>query len=350
MSNILVINAGSTSLKYVLFDGERQKQSSGTIREIGTLVQSHDVAWQMMLDELNGAADLMAVGHRIVHGGEEFFEPLIVNEIIIRRLERYNELAPLHNPPGLACLRASLKNLGQNIPNVAVFDTGWFADLPEVVRHYALPAALTKKYHLRRFGFHGISHQSVAEQAAQVLGQDLKKLNLITIHLGGGASMAAIQRGRPIDTSMGFTPMEGLVMMTRCGDIDPAIPLYLQQQGRMTANQVYRLLNHESGMTALSGIADGMLKIEAAAKAGDKRAAAALDFYAYRIKKYLGAYWAILNQVDALVFTGAIGEGSEYIRSLVLKDLALAQGVRVLHFSPEEESLIAWETLKLVKQ
>lgn len=350
MSNILVINAGSTSLKYALFDAERQKQISGTIREIGTLVKNHDIAFQMMLDELNGAADLTAVGHRIVHGGEEFYEPLMVNEIIIRRLERYNELAPLHNPPGLACLRASLKNLGQTIPNVAVFDTGWFANLPEVARHYALPASLTKKYHLRRFGFHGISHQSVAEQAAASLGQELKKLNLITVHLGGGASITAIKAGRPIDTSMGFTPMEGLVMMTRCGDIDPAIPLYLQKQAKLTPDQVYQLLNHESGMTALTGIGDGMLKIEEAAKSGSRPARAALDFYTYRIKKYLGAYWAILGRVDAVVFTGAIGEGSEYIRQLALKDFPLLQGAKVMHFAPEEENLIARETLKLIRQ
>ncbi len=350
MNNILVINAGSTSLKYILFDRELNQKSAGTIREIGTLVKNHDMAFQMMLDDLNGEADLMAIGHRIVHGGEEFFDPLIANEIIIRRLERYNDLAPLHNPPGLACLRASLKNLGQNIPNVAVFDTGWFANLPAVARHYALPADLEEKYHLRRFGFHGISHQSVAQQAAQELEQDLNKLNLITIHLGGGASVAAIKAGQPIDTSMGFTPMEGLVMMTRCGDIDPAIPLYLQKQAKMSAEQVYQLLNRESGMTALSGIKDGMLKIEEAAKSGEAKALAALDFYAYRLKKYLGAYFAVLNRVDALVFTGAIGEGSEYIRQLVLKDLALARGIKVLHFAPKEEVLIARETLKLAER
>ncbi len=348
MNNTLVINAGSTSLKYVLFDRDLQKQTSGTIREIGKLVKNHDVAFQMMLDDLNGTADLAAIGHRVVHGGDEFFEPLVVNEIIAQRLERYNQLAPLHNPPGLACLRASLKNLGENVPNVAVFDTGWFADLPEVARHYALPPALTKKYHLRRFGFHGISHQSVAQQAAQALHRDLAKLNLITIHLGGGASVTAVKNGRPIDTSMGFTPMEGLVMMTRCGDLDPAIPLYLQKNANLSADQVYQLLNRESGMTALSGINDGMLKIEDAAKRGNASARSALDFYAYRIKKYLGAYFAILNRVDALVFTGAIGQGSAYIRQLVVSGLSLVQGVAILYFAPEEEQLIARETMKLI--
>lgn len=350
MSNILVINAGSTSLKYVLFDQDLQKQSSGTIREIGTLVKNHDIAFQMMLDELNGAADLAAIGHRIVHGGDEFFKPSIVNEIIVDRLEAYNQLAPLHNPPGLACLRASLQNLGKNIPNVAVFDTGWFADLPPVARHYALPAELTEKYHLRRFGFHGISHQSVAQQAAAALKRDLAELNLITIHLGGGASVAAVKNGRPIDTSMGFTPMEGLVMMTRCGDLDPAIPLYLQKNANLSADQVYELLNRQSGMTALSGIGEGMLKIQEAAQAGNKTARAALEFYVYRIKKYLGSYFAVLNRVDALVFTGAIGQGSSLVREQVMAGLSLARGVLVLHFAPEEESLIARETIKLINK
>jgi acetate kinase len=342
MGNYLIINAGSTSLKYALLGGrDLVVQKQAVIENIGTKVCDHSRAFSMMLQALGEVKDLRAVGHRLVHGGAEFTAPTRLDNEIICRLEKYNELAPLHNPAGLACARAGLETFGREIPNVAVFDTAFYKDLPAVAYSYALPETLVSQYGIRRFGFHGLAHHSVCLQAADKLKKSLADLNLITVHLGGGASITAVRKGQAVDTSMGFTPTEGLVMMTRCGDIDPAIPWYLQKQAGLSAAQVHETLNTKSGLLGLTGIATGMLDILQAAKTGDTKARRALDLYAYRIKKYIGSYLAVLGNIDALVFTGAIGDGSVEIRRLVTKDLALLKNVPVLHFPPQEEQIIA---------
>ncbi len=351
MESILVINAGSTSLKYVQLDfGNLEVVKQEVIRNIGTKVPDHNAAWQQMMKDLGDNLNLKAVGHRLVHGGTEFVEPTLLNEEILSRLARYNELAPLHNPPGLACIEASFQNLGTDIPNIAVFDTAFYKDLPELAYRYALPPDLMKKYGIRRFGFHGISHHSVSLQAAAKLGKDISELNLITIHLGGGASMTAVQKGKAVDTSMGFTPIEGLVMMTRSGDIDVTIPLYLQRKEGMSVDEVYHMLNKESGMCGLSGICSGMIEIQDAARSGNKMAQFALDYYAYHIRKYIGSYLAVLGSVDSIVFTGAIGYGSQTVRDLVTKDFEMIKNIPIHHFQPEEEKLIARDIIKLLQK
>lgn len=349
MKSILVINAGSTSLKYVQLQADNlEAVKSDVIRDIGTKVASHNDAWQKMMGDLGDDLDLAAVGHRLVHGGTEFVEPTILNDEVLEKLAKYNELAPLHNPPGLACIKASFKNLGGDIPNIAVFDTAFYKDLPEIAYRYALPPEMMKKHDIRRFGFHGISHHSVSLQAAAKLQKDLSELNLITIHLGGGASMTATRKGTAVDTSMGFTPMEGLVMMTRSGDIDASIPLFLQEKEKMSASQIYDILNKKSGVCALAGIAEGMLEIEAAADQGNKDAEFAISHYVYHIRKYLGSYLAVLGKVDAIVFTGAIGFGSQKIRNLVTSDFPFLENIPVYHFEPQEEQLIAREIKKII--
>lgn len=349
MGNYLIINAGSTSLKYALLGGdELTPLKQGVIENIGTEVCDHSQAFSKMLSVLGEIKDLRAVGHRLVHGGAEFTKPTRLDETAICCLEKYNELAPLHNPAGLACARAGLKTFGKDIPNVAVFDTAFFRDLPPAAYSYALPAALVAQYGIRRFGFHGLAHHSVCLQAAEKLNKPLAKINLITIHLGGGASITAVRKGQAVDTSMGFTPTEGLVMMTRCGDLDPTIPWYLQKQAGLSAAQVHETLNNKSGMLGLTGITTGMLDILQAVKAGDVQARQALELYVYRIKKYIGSYLAILGKIDALVFTGAIGDGSVEIRSLVTKNLILLKDVPVFHFPPQEEQLMARQLMEFL--
>ena len=260
MKTVLIINSGSTSLKYKLFSvPSLNEKAEGNISNIGekkSQIKNHDQAFRVMLLELQkeyiNLDEIVAVGHRVVHGGEEFVKPTVVNSRVLKRLAYYNKLAPLHNPHNLSGIRAS-NNLLKKVPDVAVFDTAFHRTLPKKASRYAVPNEYYKKFHLRRFGFHGISHQYVADVAAKKLKKPLSKLKIITCHLGGGASITAINKGKSVDTSMGFTPLEGLVMMTRSGDLDPSIPLYLEKQLKKSPNQIDHLLNFESGLLGLSG-------------------------------------------------------------------------------------------------
>jgi len=348
MHQILVLNSGSTSLKFKLFNKKLKVLREDNIENIGLdKIKNHKQALELILEKID-SQKIKIVGHRVVHGGREFFEPTSVTERIIKRLEKYSLLAPLHNPANILGIKASIKLLPK-IPNIACFDTSFFKNLPERAKIYALPLKFYKKYGIRRFGFHGLSHQYAAEVAAKKLKKPLSKLKLITCHLGGGSSITAIKNGKPIDTSMGFTPMEGLVMMTRIGDIDPGIIIYLMSNSKYQISNVsdlIRLLNYKSGMKGLSGISKDMREILKAARIENKKACLALEIYSYQIKKYIGAYFAILGGLDALIFTGAIGYGSRIIRKMVTKDLSILRGVKILAVKSDEELIIAKEVLK----
>lgn len=264
-------------------------------------------------------ADIPAIGHRVVHGGETFQAPTIINETVIREIEKNTPLAPLHNPPNLTGIRVARSIFPQSV-QVAVFDTSFHQTIPRHAYIYALPYSLYADHRVRRYGFHGSSHAFVAECTAGFLNRPLDNLNLITLHLGNGASACAIQNGRCMDTSMGLTPLEGLVMGTRTGDVDPAIPFFLSKHLNMPLDRIDSLLNKESGLKGLCGENDMRTILEKAGQ-GDEPAQLALSVYTYRIKKYIGAYMAVLGRLDALVFTGGIGENAPLVRELCLKDL-----------------------------
>ncbi|MBU4332754.1 acetate/propionate family kinase [Patescibacteria group bacterium] len=344
-SSILVINTGSTSLKYKLFDLESFRVLA--LNDFAG-VENHDEAIKQALREIGNLSTLVAIGHRVVHGGAEFSEPTEIIKDNIGRLEAYNKLAPLHNPYNIAGIRACLEYL-PGIPNIAVFDTAFFKDLPDKAKIYAIPFEFYKEHGIQRFGFHGISHKFVAQQAAEKLGKPLSKINLITCHLGGGASITAIRQGKPVDTSMGYTPLEGLVMMTRPGDIDAGIVLHLKNS--MNGNDkgmVSGLLNRTSGIKGICGIGDYLDLLEAV-KRKDSRALLAFNIFVYRIQKYLGAYLAILGGVDAIVFTGKIGAGKPITKEKITKNLKVLRGVKILVIPSDEELMIAREVSEALK-
>jgi len=270
---------------------------------------------------ISTASELSAIGHRVVHGGEKFKQPTLIDEGVLMAIEKMIPLAPLHNPANLMGIQEAIK-FAQDIPQVAVFDTAFHQSIPAHAFLYAIPQELYKQEHIRRYGFHGTSHYYVAKQAAKFLNKPLHSLNLITLHLGNGGSVTAIKQGKSIDTSMGMTPLEGLVMGTRSGDIDPAIPFYLNQNCAMSSEDINTLLNKDSGLKGICGEND-MRTIHEMADKGNKDAQLAIDMYCYRIKKYIGSYFAVLGSVDALVFTGGIGENDSQIRKLICDDLAL---------------------------
>ena len=263
--------------------------------------------------------DLYGIGHRVVHGGERFQKPTVISEEVVAAIRELVPLAPLHNPANLLGIEV-LRESFPRVPQVAVFDTMFHQTLAPRAFHYALPYELYEKHRVRRYGFHGTSHAYVAREAARHLGRALEETNLITLHLGNGASAAAIRNGRSIDTSMGLTPLEGLVMGTRCGDLDPALHFYLLRETGMSPNELEGLLNSQSGLQGICGVGD-MREILGREEQGDDRARLAVDLFCYRIKKYIGAYLAILGRVDAVVFTGGIGENAPVIREKVLSGL-----------------------------
>ncbi len=327
---VLVINAGSSSIKFELFDMPAERVlASGLVERIGEAdIPDHAVGLQRVLDALCGADaplerldEIGAVGHRVVHGGETFAETVRITPEVELAIEANIPLAPLHNPANLLGIQVARRALPA-VPQVAVFDTAFHQTMPPRAYLYALPADLYEQHGVRRYGFHGTSHRFVAERAAALLGRPLGELNLISCHLGNGASVCAVQRGRSVDTSMGMTPLEGLIMGTRCGDLDPAVPLFLQQHLGLEAVDVDHLLNKRSGMLGASEISNDLREIEQAAREGDEQAALALEMYAYRIRKYVGAYTAALGTVDALVFTAGVGENSDTVRAMVLEGLA----------------------------
>ena len=348
-TKIGVINCGSSSIKYEVFDRkERIKLATGLVERIGSAegrmrqsrrqvdgsfdekvftkpLADHDEAFSFMAEMnrenriIRDDAELFCIGHRVVHGGERFREPALIDDAVVAAIRSLIPLAPLHNPANLLGIEAARRRF-PGIPQVAVFDTAFHHTLPPAAYRYALPREFYEQQQVRRYGFHGSSHAHVAREAARFLGQPLEALNLITLHLGNGASAAAIQGGKSIDTSMGMTPLEGLVMGTRSGDLDPAIPFYLIRQLALTPEQVENLLNKESGLKGICGHGD-MREIQQRAGEGDEQATLAFEMFCYRVKKYIGAYLAVLDRLDAIVFTGGIGENSAVVRSAVCNGL-----------------------------
>lgn len=345
--SILVINAGSTSLKYVLF--KNGKETDRGVFEIKD--GDYEKAIKQLLRKQSNLQEITAVGHRVVHGGSKFIEPTVLDENVISQIEEFNDLAPLHNPYNIACAKIVQEYL-PDIPHVAVFDTAFFSDLPLQAKIYALPKEITEKYKIYRYGFHGLSHEYAMNKAAENLGRDAGQINLITCHLGGGGSIAAIKKGKPVDISMGWTPMEGLVMMTRSGDLGPGIVLELLKilPGEITEEKIDHLadlLNHHSGIKGLSGIND-FQELLKQFSLGDEEAKLAFDVFIYRIVKYIGAYWAALEgQVDAVVFTGAIGAGNPITRNRIISKLKFLSGIEFLAIKTDEELTIYKNIIKL---
>lgn len=346
--NILVINSGSSSLKYQMFDMKRELQiAKGKVERIGsesalisqqdgsghelTLVQeimTHSEAISLMLRLLTNpvtgvirsVSDIHGVGHRVVHGGEVFTSEVVINAGVKREIKRLYDVAPLHNPAHMVGITAVEEHL-PDVPQVAVFDTAFHQTLPPKAYLYPIPRVLHRKYGIRRYGFHGTSHEYVSRRAALLLGKSISLLNMVTCHIGNGVSCTAIEGGRSVDTSMGMTPLEGLMMGTRSGDIDPAILPYLMMKEELTLHEISSMLNKHSGLLGISGISSDVREIQEAASQGQASAILALEMYEYRIRKYIGAYAAAMNGLDAIVFTGGVGENSSYLRHQITKRL-----------------------------
>lgn len=391
---VLVLNCGSSSLKYQLIDMQnenvlasglcerigidgRLKHKGKEVYEIETSMNNHTDAIKMVIDALLDAnhgvisdiKEINAVGHRVVHGGEYFTKSVVVTDEVIKAIEDCISLAPLHNPANLMGIKAC-ENLIPGISQVVVFDTAFHQTMPEKAYLYGIPYELYEKYKIRRYGFHGTSHKYVSERAANILGKDIKDLKIITCHLGNGGSVAAIGGGKSLDTSMGFTPLEGLIMGTRCGDIDPAVVSFIMEKEGLSSKEIDDLMNKKSGVLGLSGVSSDFRDIEAAAEQGNKRAQVALDSFHYRVAKYIGEYTSTLNGVDAIVFTAGLGENSKssrkeicnYLKWLGIElddeknairgeeiDITLPSSkVRVLVIPTNEELVIARDTKELL--
>ena len=375
---VLVLNSGSSSLKYQLFDmAERTLVAQGAaerIGEPGSDVSDHAAALDriagLAADEAGDGRDLVGIGHRVVHGGEAFREPCLIDKRVIEAIRGLSPLAPLHNPANLLGIEVAMARR-PDVPQVAVFDTAFHHSIPPHAYRYAVPEKWYESYGVRRYGFHGTSLAYVAKQAAHELHRPLGELNLIVLHLGNGASVTAIANGKSIDTSMGMTPLEGLVMGTRSGDLDPGVIVHMACQAGMTVEDIGEILNGESGLSGLCGVGDvrDVLKREAA---GDTRARLALDVYTYRMRKYIGAYMAALGHVDGIVFTAGVGENSADIRERACEGLeglgiqldearnrASAKRVRPIHregapvavlvVPTNEELEIAEQTLRCIR-
>ena len=313
--HILVVNCGSSSLKASIVDAvSGQAISASTIERIGETVPNHAAAIDAALATLVGdGVEIRGVGHRVVHGGEFFSRPTVIDDAVVEKIEALTPLAPLHNPANAQGIRAARAAL-PHLTHVAVFDTAFHSTLPNRAKHYALPEKLAKKHGIRRYGFHGPSHGYVANLAAEFLEAKLQDLRVITCHLGNGASVAAVEYGRSVETSMGLTPLEGLVMGTRSGDLDPGALLFLAREEGLDIDGIDHLLNRESGLKGLSGVSNDMRDIEERAAEGDRDCRMALNVFAHRLRKYIGAYAAVMGGVDAIVFTAGIGENSALLR------------------------------------
>ena len=399
---ILILNCGSSSLKYQLIDSDTEEVlAKGIAERIGVVggrgkmvhetaagrrieldadMADHDQAVDRMFELLadpesgvvGGMDEISAVGHRVVHGGERFVESTLITEEILKEIDKLSELAPLHNPPNLEGIRACRRVMPQ-APQVAVFDTAFHATMPDYAYTYALPYQYYTDHGVRRYGFHGTSHRYVTAQAQSMLadaGRDPKSTRIVTCHLGNGCSMTAVVGGTVIDTSMGMTPAEGLVMGTRSGDLDPAIPLYLANELDASPDDIDDLINKESGLLGVSGVSSDMRDVQRAAREGNPRAKLALTIFCYRIKKYIGSYAAAMGGLDAIVFTGGIGENSADVRAAVCDnmeflgieldpeknadlsgpaDISKPSGaVRILLVPTNEERMIARDTAEVV--
>jgi len=343
---ILVLNAGSSSLKFKLFESKQLSTVAGGLierigEEIGAatlnivsppstikrelVVEDHSQALRQMASMLKECGclvslnELTAIGHRVVHGGEEFWQPTLINKQVIKTIRELIPLAPLHNPVNLSGIEIAIKQ-APKVAQVAVFDTAFHHSIPKYAYLYALPYDLYKNHKIRRYGFHGSSHSYVSKQAAKHLGLKANEIRAISLHLGAGASASAIKKGKSIDTSLGMTPLEGLIMGTRSGDLDPAIPLFLSRELGMSTDEIDTLLNKKSGLKGICGNND-MRSISENADKGDERSRIAIEMFAYRAKKYIGAYLAVLAHTDAIIFTGGIGENAANVRAAILSGL-----------------------------
>ncbi|MBK4212673.1 acetate kinase [Bacillus safensis] len=345
MSKIIAINAGSSSLKFQLFDmPEETVLTKGLVERIGmdnsiftisvdgekktevTDIPDHAVAVKMLLEKLTefhiikDFNEIDGVGHRVVHGGEKFSDSVVLTDEVINDIDQLSELAPLHNPANVVGIKA-FKQILPDVPAIAVFDTAFHQTMPEQSYLYSLPYDYYKNFGIRKYGFHGTSHKFVTERAAELLGRPLEELRLISCHLGNGASIAAVEGGKSIDTSMGFTPLAGVAMGTRSGNIDPALIPFIMEKTGHTAEEVLSTLNKKSGLLGVSGLSSDLRDIEEATEEGNDRAEVALDIFASRIHKYIGSYAARMNGVDAIIFTAGIGENSSEVRARVLRGL-----------------------------
>ena len=350
---VLVVNCGSSSIKYQLYqmpartvlakglverigepDAAIEHQYEDQTRRLEGEIANHEEGMALILESLLGdggavirdITEIGAVGHRVVHGGEQFTGSVLIDEKVIESIESFADLAPLHNPPNLTGIRAAMLEL-PDVPQVACFDTAFHTTIPQVAYLYALPLELYEKFGIRRYGFHGTSHRFVARRAAQRLGRQKYDINCITCHLGNGCSITAVRDGHSVDTSMGLTPLEGLVMGTRSGDFDPAILFHLAGKG-YDVTALNRLCNKESGMLGLSGLSNDVRTLAKHAAEGHEGAKLAIDVFAYRLRKYIGAYSAVLGRVDAVVFTGGIGENAADVRAGICSDLE-QQGIEI---------------------
>ena len=356
--NILVINCGSSSLKYKLYNFSNQSLvAKGVINHIGeknSSVKDHNQALKIAYKDLVGkkaiknSKEIKGVGHRVVHGAEEFKQPCIINKKVVGKIKECIKLAPLHNPVNLAGIKAAQKLFPQ-AKHVAVFDTAFHQSIPDYAYFYGLPFAYYKKYRVRKYGFHGTSHQFIALKAAEELNKPLKSLKLITCHLGNGCSVSAVDRGKSVDTSMGFTPLEGLIMGTRCGDIDPALVLYLMRKEKLKDLQMDKILNKKSGLLGVSGVSNDYRLIKDAARRGNKRAKLALEMFIYRLKKYIGAYYFIMGGADAIILTAGIGENDKDLARRIKKAVKkIDSKIKVLTIPTDEESMIAHLTYQII--
>ena len=345
---IFVVNCGSSSIKYQLIEMEKEAVlAKGLVERIGTDgsvlkhtatgkhtvdlpgdIPTHAAGIQLILKALTNPeygvitdmSDIDAVGHRVVHGGERFADSVLITQDVLKGIEACAEIAPLHNPPNLHGINACMEIM-PTTPQVAVFDTAFHQTLPKIAYLYGLPYEMYVKYGLRRYGFHGTSHKYVAQVAAAMMQEHMTDLRIITCHLGNGASIAAIKYGKSIDTSMGYTPLEGLIMGTRSGEMDPAIIPFLMEKENMTAPQIDDYLNRRSGMLGISGLSSDFRDLESAANRGDERSQLAIDLFAYKVKKYIGGYVAAMGGVDAIVFTAGLGENSPFMRDKICNGL-----------------------------
>ncbi|MDO5715110.1 MAG: acetate kinase [Tissierellia bacterium] len=396
--NILIINCGSSSLKYQLIEmnGE-QVLAKGLVERIGiegsrikhetigkekqeieTHLENHKEALKLVIQSLtdveygaiSSLEEIAAVGHRVVHGGEDFSDAVIIDDRVLKAIEKNAELAPLHNPPNIMGIKACMKLLPE-VPEVAVFDTAFHQTMPEVNYLYALPYEYYEKYRIRKYGFHGASHQYITTRASEILNMELDQINLITCHLGNGSSVACIEGGKSLDTSMGFTPLEGLAMGTRCGDLDPAIIPYIMKKEHLGPDQMEIILNKESGVYGVSGVSSDFRDIEDVADE-NYRAQLALDIFVQDVRKYIGAYFVELDHVDAIIFTAGVGENSKEMREDIVAGLASLgvkidpelndfrgkeriistedSSVKVMVIPTNEELMIARETERLTDQ
>ncbi|MCD6202109.1 MAG: acetate kinase [Bacteroidales bacterium] len=396
---IIVLNCGSSSIKYQLIDMEREEVlAKGVVEKIGlhgSFLKNHrDDGDEVMLEgeiydhqqgieyvlgvltsdkhgSLKSFDDINAVGHRVVHGGEKFKSSVLITQEVIAKMQEVADLAPLHNPANLKGIFA-MQDLLPHVPQVGVFDTAFHQTMPPYAYTYAIPYSLYKKYGIRRYGFHGTSHRYVSKRACQFLGCQYEDKKIITCHLGNGASMAAIKNGKSVDTSMGLTPVEGLIMGTRTGDLDLGVLTYIMQKEELNLHAANTLINKFSGMLGVTGVSSDMRDIEKAAQEGNERARLALDMYSYRIRKYIGAYAAAMGGLDILVFTGGIGENDVLIRQKSCEDLEFIgihmdqksnektilgkigdisvseSPVRILVMPTNEELVIAWDTMDII--